>query len=510
VPIVRPDPAAPPRLTEPVRVVVVGGGLAGAAAATVLAERGANVVLLEALPDLGGRLRAWPVRLADGSIQSVTHGFHAFFRQYYNLRALLRRVDPGLSFLRPVADYPVVSRDWPPESFARLPRRSPYNLVGLVLRSPSLRLRDLRTVDRLVATELLAFDRAHTYAAYDDVSAGEFLDRLAFPDRARAVLFEVFAHSFFNDERRMSAAEMIMMFHYYFLGNPEGLLFDAPDDDYGACIWEPLAMRLQGHGADIRVGTPATHVEPAQPAGRWRVVLAGGGSVVADHVVLATDAATTRTLVERSPALGAVSPRLAVQVATLRTADPYVVGRFWTDRAVAPRRAAFNGVARAGALDCVAVYSRLERDARRWADRTGGTVLELHAYRRQYADPAMVAELMLGELATLWPETRGMHVVDSDVRVGTDASAYDVGSDRTRPGVVTDAPGVTLAGDWVQLPFPSALMERAVTSGVLAANTVLTEHGRRTEALHGIAPRGALAGRGRRSAVPPSPVWRST
>ena len=26
----------------------------------------------------------------------MSRGFHAFFRQYYNLRALLRRADPGL------------------------------------------------------------------------------------------------------------------------------------------------------------------------------------------------------------------------------------------------------------------------------------------------------------------------------------------------------------------------------------------------------------------------------
>ena len=29
----------------------------------------------------------------------MNRGFHAFFRQYYNLRDLLRRIDPGLSML---------------------------------------------------------------------------------------------------------------------------------------------------------------------------------------------------------------------------------------------------------------------------------------------------------------------------------------------------------------------------------------------------------------------------
>ena len=41
-------------------VVVVGGGIAGLAAATGLAERGVSVRLVEAAPTLGGRVRAWP------------------------------------------------------------------------------------------------------------------------------------------------------------------------------------------------------------------------------------------------------------------------------------------------------------------------------------------------------------------------------------------------------------------------------------------------------------------
>ena len=37
----------------------------------------------------------------------MSRGFHAFFRQYYNLRTLLRRVDPALRCCAPVADYPL-------------------------------------------------------------------------------------------------------------------------------------------------------------------------------------------------------------------------------------------------------------------------------------------------------------------------------------------------------------------------------------------------------------------
>ena len=58
--------------------------------------------------DRGGRVRSWPVSVPGDPTGRATmsRGFHAFFRQYYNLRGLLRRVDHELSGPRPVADYP--------------------------------------------------------------------------------------------------------------------------------------------------------------------------------------------------------------------------------------------------------------------------------------------------------------------------------------------------------------------------------------------------------------------
>ena len=91
------------RVEDETSVIVVGGGLAGVAAACVLSERGVRVTLLEKEPHLGGRVAAWTERLPDGTPFEMERGFHAFFRQYYNLRNLLRRVDPDLERLRPLA-----------------------------------------------------------------------------------------------------------------------------------------------------------------------------------------------------------------------------------------------------------------------------------------------------------------------------------------------------------------------------------------------------------------------
>ena len=52
---------------------------------------------------------------------------------------------------------------------------------------------------------------------------------------------------------------------------------------------------------------------------------------------------------------------------------------------------------------------------------------------------------------------------------------------------------MSLAGDFVQLPFPTALMERAASAGILAANTLLDPLGVRPEPLWSVAVRGPFA-----------------
>nr|WP_306214404.1 FAD-dependent oxidoreductase [Actinoplanes sp. RD1] len=467
--------------------MVVGGGIAGMSAALLLAERGVAVTLVERDDRLGGRLAAWPRRLADGTTQMVGHGFHAFFRQYYNWRAVLRRVDPELGFLRPARHYPVVSRTWPDEDFGGLPGRPPWSLLALLARSPSLRLREMRDVDGPASLALLRYSQAQTYREYDTMSAAEFLDRLAMPERARALLFDVFAHSFFNHAAEMSAAEMIMQFHFYFLRNAEGLGFDAPDDDYQTTIWAPLCARLQALGADIRTGAAVDRIEPG-----WAVTLRGGHRIEADHVVLATDPAAARGIVAASP----LPPRLTRDMATIRTTAPYAVSRFWTDRDVAGGRAAFSSVAREPLLDSVSLFHRVEQGPARWSRQTGGAVVELHAYAAEAGiDPATAARDMWSQLSALWPETAGLRILDTDSRIGTDAPAFDVGSNATRPGVATDADGLFLAGDWVRMPFPCALMERSAASAALAVNAILRRHGVRPVQVYSVPPRGLLAGR---------------
>lgn len=500
-PLLWPPGGTRQRVAGDARLAVVGGGIAGIAAATVLAERGARVTLFERAPALGGRAGAWPETLATGETVEMERGFHAFFRQYYNLRRLLRRVDPHLSCLAPADDYPILGPDGAAESFRGLPRRAPLNLLALTARTRTLRWRDLLGINGRAALEMLAFDAERTYRRHDDTSAGAYLDSLRFPPEARQMLFSVFSHSFFNAEDEMSAAELLMMFHCYFFANPEGLVFDVCTRPLGAALWQPFAAHLRALGVDLRLGAAATRIERGAERA-WRVE-GTGGAVEVDGAVLALSVPALQALVAASPDLDDRGWR--ADVASLEVTRPFAVWRLWLDRPTRPGRAPFAGTTGFGLLDNISLYHLFEDESRSWAAAHGGAVVELHAYAVDPAlsRPAIERELLAG-LHALYPETAGAAILDQRFLLEQDCPGFAPGSRDRRPGVATPWSGISLAGDFVALPLPSALMERAATSGMLAANRLLAPRGVRPEPVYAVPRRGLLAGLPPR----PRPPWR--
>jgi isorenieratene synthase len=478
------------------RVVVVGGGIAGLAAATVLAERGARVTLCERESYLGGRAGSWPERLATGDTVDMERGFHGFFRQYYNLRRLLRRVDPSLANLLAATDYPILGPDGQVESFTGLPRRAPWNVAALVWRSPALRARDLLGIHLGPTLAMLRFNMESTYRRWDHLSARDYLDLLGFPPAARRMLFEVFSHSFFSAEEEMSAAELLMMFHYYFLGNREGLVFDLAGRPMSRAFWQPLGDRLVALGARVTTATGARRI--ARAGGAWRIELDGDGAAVTecDALVLALSVPALRQLVADSPdlAVGA-GAAWAEQIAELPLTRPFAVLRLWLDRPVAPERPPFAGTTGVGRLDNISLYDRFQDQSRAWAEARGGAVVELHAYAvEEGADRDQLSAELLAGLHAFYPETRSAVILDRRWLWRQDCAGFPPGAHARRPGIVTPHPGLVLAGDFTSLPLPSALMERAATSGMMAANHLITARASHPEPIQSIPARGLLTG----------------
>ncbi len=167
------DQHQPMNSTRKKCVAVIGGGLAGVSAAIILSERGFKVELFERDSFLGGKVGSWKIKFDDGFETNVEHGFHAFFRQYYNLRRILGKVN-ALKNLKPVSDYMILTQDHGNFSFKGIETTPILNLLSL-RKTGVYRLRDMigkMNLDKMMA--LLQYDREPTFEAYDSTTFEDY------------------------------------------------------------------------------------------------------------------------------------------------------------------------------------------------------------------------------------------------------------------------------------------------------------------------------------------------
>ena len=163
------------------------------------------------------------------------------------------------------------------------------------------------------------------------------------------------------------------------------------------------------------------------------------------------------------------------RVAAISHAPPFAVWRLWLDGPVAQDRLAFLGTSGFGPLDNISVLERFEEGARSWSAAHGGSVVELHAYALvDQPDERTLKDRLLAELHRAYPELQGSSIVAEEWLVNDDCPLLTTGPWKLRLTVDTPDPRIVLAGDGIRCDFPVALMERAATTGFLAANKPLS------------------------------------
>lgn len=467
------------------RVAVVGGGLAGVAAAATLAERGFRVVLLEANDHLGGKLGAWEHTFEDGHKVPMEHGFHAFFPNYYNLNRFLGRLGILGRFKR-TADYLVLQADGRQMSFRALHKVPGLNLVHLGWRG-FFGWRELLVdnpgMDRL--NDLLNYHPKRTFERLDKESYAEFAEAAHLPESMR-LIFRSFTRVFFAEAEQMSMAELAKSFHGYFLSHDGGLLYDHPTDDHGRQIWTPIRSWLEKLGVDVRLGHRVASVRRAG-TDRWQV-----DDIVVDDVVLSPELKGLAAILAASPDVVAATGSLQERVLQLQPRNRYAVLRLWLDRDLKRPLPSFTSTDRIRALDSI---TTCHRNQAVFASTTG-SVIELHCYclPRDLTDPKAIRDALVADMHHYLPELRHARIEREVAYVKDDFTPYFVGMDALRPRSRTEAPGIWLAGDWVKLDEPVMLMEAAFTSGLKVANAILTREGLREEPIYSVPSEGLLYG----------------
>lgn len=434
-------------------VVVVGGGVAGLAAAVALARDGARVTLLERRPYIGGRAYSYDHPALEETIDSQ----HVVLGCCTNILELCEQAGAAdsihwydeLTFLEPGGRQTPLRSSWLP---------APGHQAMSFLRAPMLSVRDKAGI----AAGLMRFLRG--YPAEDSESFAVWLKRTGQTERAIRHFWEPVIVGALNDGfERCSVKYAGKVFHESFLRSPDAGRFGIPAAPLSE-FFLPVVRLAEGLGVDVRLKAGVDGLVRTVD-GRWHVSTEGG-EVVADAVVLATDFKQARTLLAGLPA-GAGGLGLAEGWFEQFVPAPITTIHLWYDRDV-------TELDHAVLLDTRIQWMFAKSRIRRWAAERG-SYLEV-VISASWAELEMGREQILSsalrEVELFFPAVKQARLVKSGVLKEARATfSVTPGLDQFRPQQKTAWPGLYLAGDWTATEWPST-MEGAVRSGRLAAGAL--------------------------------------
>jgi len=425
-----------------VKTVVIGGGLAGLAAALDLVDQGHEVALLEARPTLGGGVQTLPEREGDPS-PPPDNGQHVALGCCSEYERFLARIGSAGSIRRLRLSLPVIAENGRVArlgagatdllSYAHLPLRERLEVATVA-----------RRIGRLDA------------GAQDNASFAGLLRSLRSSQRAIDRFWDVFMRPALNlPSAEASAALGIFTVQTAMLGPRRASDLLLPTAPLGEMHGDAAGRALAGAGASIRVKARVVGLEEGV------AMLSDGEQISGDAFVLAVPpAASAELLDEPEPPLG-TSPIVSVHLlldrvllglplAALLASPAHWVFDRGRLTGHPPERGQYLTVVASGAPDLAALRGR----------ELVGVMMD-----------ALVERLGPAEL--VW----------SRVSREPDATFAAVpGSAAFRPGLNTSRPNVVRAGAWTATGWP-ATMEGAIRSGRAAAR-----------ALGAVPARGAVTG----------------
>jgi len=427
-------------------VIVIGGGFAGLSAATVLAEKGFRVLVLEARPSLGGRASAF---VDPSTGERVDNGQHILTGAYRETFRFLRRIGTESKvYLQPGLSVDIIDRDGRPSRLACPAIPAPLHMLVGAMRWGA--------IDRQDRKALMRMRKGGRPGADPQSTVRQWLEWHEQTPRLIELLWEPLAVAALNQSIDEAAGDMFAnvlkrTFTMRRRDSSLGLVRCALDELYTI----PSKAYVEERRGEVKTNALA-RVKVALP---WPTVHVRNETFRARAIVCATAWYSLPTLFE-----GASLPAEVIKAAELTAASPIVTVNLWFDRPVTsgifvglPGRAmqwVFDKRALFG--ESASHLSLVSSGASAIVDRSNQELADLAIEELKAALPS-VGEAELRRAVVVREKRATFSVAPGQPR---------------RPNTRTALPGLFLAGDWIETGLP-ATIESAVVSGHAAAAAVI-------------------------------------
>ena len=438
------------------RVAILGGGLAGLAAALRLGESGYEVELFEKRPVLGGRASSF---VPPGETVPIDNCQHVLLGCCTNLLDFFRRAGVADRF-RFYNRY-VFMGAGNASTLGAAPLPAPLHLLPSLLRFRGLGWGDRWAIVRAMWTIL------RTPSPLPDEPLLAWLERHGQSAAARENFWRVILTSALNEDlERLSTRAAFHVFLDAFLRNRRGYRMGVPT----VPLSELYSGRMLGEKCVLRLATPVVGVNVT--GHRFQSLrLQDGEEKASDYLVSALPCdAFSNLLSEEQRAHWPEMPHW-----TALEWSPITGIHLWFDRPVMD-------------LDHVTVFGRtIQWVFNKSAVASGNATSANHQYIQLVISASRslmtlrreeVLELVLRELAEILPRSKEAQLQRAVVVKETKATlSFPPGFDSQRPGPDTPFANLFLAGDWTATGWPPT-MESAVRSGYRAAERVTEAAGK--------------------------------
>jgi squalene-associated FAD-dependent desaturase len=439
------------------RVIVLGGGLAGMAAACHLLDAGHSVVLVEKRPFLGGRAYSFKDHETHLELDNGQHVFLGCCEVY--LQFLRKLGTYSHIFIQPRLQVEVFDSKGRKASLSALPLPPPFNLLLSFLGYSHLSLRE--RVLAIYALICIRFSNRKK-PSFMLENFDSWLKRHYQSEGAINRFWNLITLPSLNDHAKDVSTDWAMMvLQRALLLARNGGNVGYPKVGLSALMGEAAVRYIQERGGKIIQEKSVSHIE-VENSHVVSVELSDGQLLKGDIYI---NALPFDVLLRVLPTKVARAPFFA-GIKFLQW-SPIVGLYIWYDRPVADFDfAGFVGGHLQWVFDKTRIYGQ---------DESSGQCLYVSlsgAWSFIKMPKEELKQLLIEELACALPRARKAKIERLLVVKQPQATFRSIpGSNQFRPGTVTPLSNFLLAGDWTDTGWPST-MEGAVRSGIRAAHQV--------------------------------------